>query len=426
MRSPIINLPLILCLCNYFISSAATANANDDPTAPITPPLTTDEHGDYNGLDIIQWINSHPQGEIHPSLRIGRERPGDPTSINGLYVKSDNAAPIEKGDAIARIPWERMIHPDGKYSKERFFSCRAVYNLARELALGERSDRAPYVRYLLTQPRGAMPGEWTAAGQGFFSEVLGNDRLPPYEDAWRTRFDREWLEGCAGSEDDETTTRAYWLASSRDEDSLMVPIYDMANHSNDPALLNTLSYKPEKAGDSFRFVASKRIMPGEQIYNSYNRCNQCSDVRGEDCETFSFHRTSDLLTSFGFTEGYPQNWQFDATDDSSDDSSDDDDTEFEFCLERDDASGELEAVWESEDEMPDEEDVAWLKRHLKRLKKLRGRKDGLEKQLVQDGEADSDKMTRWEWDSIWRYHESLYLALNAAIESVDSDSGDEL
>ena len=47
----------------------------------------------------------------------------------------------------------------------------------------------------------------------------------------------------------------------------MIPLFDMANHSNDPDKLNTLSFKPEKAGRAFRFEASRTILPGEQIYN---------------------------------------------------------------------------------------------------------------------------------------------------------------
>ena len=52
--------------------------------------MTTDEYGDYNGLDLIEWIRFHPEGVIHPSLRIGRERPGDSTSMNGLFVSSSD------------------------------------------------------------------------------------------------------------------------------------------------------------------------------------------------------------------------------------------------------------------------------------------------------------------------------------------------
>lgn len=56
---------------------------------------------------VDQWIKSHPEGDVHPSLRIGRERPGDETSLLGLFASSaPGARPIEKGDVIARIPWD--------------------------------------------------------------------------------------------------------------------------------------------------------------------------------------------------------------------------------------------------------------------------------------------------------------------------------
>lgn len=332
-----------------------------------------------------------------------------------------------------------MIHPGTKYAKYRYFSCRAIYNLAKELQLGDKSTRAPYVRYLLSQPRGTMPGEWTKVGQEFLANVLGHGDLPPYEDTWRTYYATEWIDACAGSdsigddgtynngdEDAKFERAAFWLASARDEDTLMIPVYDMANHSNDPDKLNTLSYKPERAGGVFRFIASKTIPPGGQIYNSYNRCNQCSNVPESDCETYSFYRTPDLFVHFGFVEDYPQNWEFDpAHGDSSDD---DDDTEFDFCLHSDSKSGGLDAYWEEDDAL-DARDLKWLRKQLNRLQRLSNEKDMLEEQLVQklDGidDAKSDRMTRWEWESIWRYHEALVHAINAAISFVSDEDRNE-
>ena len=175
---------------------------------------------------VCNQIRDHPDGDVHPSVAIRRERPG--SGLLGLFVSSaPGAAPIEKGDVIAQVPWDRMIHPDDKYKKYQMFSCRAIYNLAKELSRGEESDKAPYVRYLLSQDRGVLPGEWTQAGKDFFAEVLGRDALPPHEDLWRNQFEKEWLERCSADDDDEMARAAYWLFVSRDEDSLMVPIYDM-------------------------------------------------------------------------------------------------------------------------------------------------------------------------------------------------------
>lgn len=270
--------------------------------------------------------------------------------------------------------------------------------------------------------------------------MLGKGELPPYEPTWRNDFEKDWIKGCQGDPNDPMEKFAYYLTFSRDEDTLMVPLYEMANHSNDPDKLNTLSYKPEKVGKPFRFIASKTINPGDQIYNSYNRCNPCSDVDYKACETFSRQRTPELFTYFGFVEDLPQNWEFDA---GPEDSSDDEDTAIEFCLEKND-SGELDVYWFA-DKAPNDFDVEWLLEEIQRLKDLRANKDKLVKTLVQSdddkaeeeetegggkGQRPNQKMTRFEWDSIWTYHEALVRAMNAAVVAAvvdeDDEQGDEL
>ena len=383
------------------------------------PPLPVDEHGDYNAADIIEWIRSKPDGIVHESLRVGREKPGDPNSINGLFVKSDGKA-IEKGEAVAHIPWDCTINPGKKYSMNKYEGCSVVYNLANELRLGEKSTRAPYVRYLLNLPRGMLPGEWNDAAKEFLSRVLGHDELPPYEDHWKVDFQYDWINECAGNGEDEIERTAFHLTHSRDEDTLMVPIYDMMNHSNDPKKLNTLSYKPEKSGDVFRVVASRRIEPGEQVYNSYNRCNKCSinlfGVDPEDCETFSFYGTPDMLSYFGFVEDFPQSWKFD----SNNPSDDDEPSEFDICMVNNSETGEIDVYW-GEDRANDE-DIEWAETQLNRLRKLLDKKDKFQEELVGEGE---DKICRYQWETIWRYHGALDTALESAIEKSFFDSSDD-
>lgn len=408
-----------------FMCAVTTAAASS-----VAARLPTDEHGDYNAADIIEWIRSKPDGIIHESLRVGRERPGDPNSITGLFVKEDAKA-IEKGDIVANIPWDCTINPGRKYSPHKFESCAAIYMLADELRLGEESNKAPYVRYLLNIPRGTMPGEWNDAAKDFLSVVLGNDQLPPYEESWRFDYERSWVRECEGSRTDELERAAYFLTQSRDEDTLMVPIYDMMNHSNDPQKLNTFSYKPKQDGDILSVVASRRIEPGEQVYNSYNRCNRCSlDLYGVDpdnCETFSFYRTPDIFSHFGFVEDYPQSWLFD----SAGSSDDDERSEFDVCIQRDPKTGERNVYWG--EDRADDADIDWVENQLRRLRKLLSKKDDLEKELVQaEGEdGDDKKINRFQWDSIWKYHGALVSALESSseaswVDSSDDDGKDEL
>jgi hypothetical protein len=400
--------------------------------------LPTDEHGDYNGSDLIEWVNSHPQGYVHPSLRIGRRIPGDSSSIIGTFVSSaPGAKPIEKDEVIAKIPWDRIIGPGGEYNPSTFSSCQSIHNLATELKLGQNSQYAPYVRYLLTQSIEAMPGEWSKAAQMFLRQITADGELPPIEDDWFEAADykHRWLNACRGS--DESIERfAYYLASNRDEDTLMIPIYDMMNHSNDPDMLNTLSYKPKKVGDSFVFKASRRIHPSEEIFNCYNRCHACSRSFREECETYSFRGTPDIFAHYGFVEEMPHYWWFDRYEGHEV-------IEIEFCLEKTAAADELSVSWINS--VPGDGDNAFFVKHLERLKQIENNKKGLEEQLVEphrENWSSQHKMSRFEWESCWKYHNALPTAIEAAIASLnrikggassanlvlhdEDDSGDEL
>ena len=169
-----------------------------------------------------------------------------------------------------------MIGPGNKYHMELFESCQSIRNLANELKLGDKSQYKPYVNYLLTQKTDGMPGEWSTAAQSFLYNTILLGQLPPHRDDWfNSAGYKLYQDKCGGDPTDPMDRFAYYLTSSRDEDTLMIPIYDMMNHSNDPKKLNTLSYKPKKVGDSFVFKASRRIEPMEEIYNCYTRCTVC-------------------------------------------------------------------------------------------------------------------------------------------------------
>ena len=135
-------------------------SCNASSSLVVAAAMTTDEFGDYNGIDLIEWIRSHPDGVIHPSLRIGRG-PGDSKSMN--VSSSDPNASIQKGEVVARIPWDRMITPGKKYNKEKYSSCH-IYNLANEIDHSNEDDKSaasrygPYITYLKSQITGDRAG----------------------------------------------------------------------------------------------------------------------------------------------------------------------------------------------------------------------------------------------------------------------------
>lgn len=234
--------------------------------------------------------------------------------------------------------------------------------------------------------------------------------------------------GECGGEDTELARAAFYQFTSRDEDTLMVPFYDMHNHSNDPKRLNTISYKPEGPGKPFVLRAMRDIKPGEQILISYNRCNPCwFDKAYTNCESYSHYGTSQLFDIFGFVEDFPQRWQYRMNIEEDGEEVVDD---LLLCINKSE-EGDLMVTFgdnysrNPEGERPVENNIKWMGGELKRLKEL-------EETMKKDGEV-METMPGYEWDMAWRYHEALMTSMSAAIlasdfagnADVDGDSEDE-
>lgn len=268
----------------------------------------------------------------------------------------------------------------------------------------------------MNQPRGRIPSEWTDAGKRLLHAMLDrrdddDEGLPPQHS--KKGYEETWMGECGG-EDTPLARAAFYQFTSRDEDTLMVPFYDMSNHSNDPRRLNTISHKPDRPGQSFVLRSTRDIRPGEQVYISYNRCHRCwFDASYEDCVSYSFYGTSDVFDIFGFVEDFPQTWKFtmnvgDEVDPRWD--------ELNFCLTRDDASGGGLVVTfgdnytrDPEDEAPNMANVVYLGRQLMRLAEI-------EVMMKNDNEM-MKTMPKYEWEMAWTYHQALMTSISAALLS---------
>merc|ERR1712113_28904 len=143
---------------------------------------------------------------------------------------------------------------------------------------GNESEYAPYLNYLREQRHGQLPSDWSIAGKNLLSVVLGigKDRqlLPPYfpfgyVDSFRT--------DCGGRNEDEIN--AFLMVIQRGWDELLVPVYDMMSHRNGK-WLNTKDDYVKDAYETNNFVkvrAKRDIQAGEEIYMSYNFCNDCGN-----------------------------------------------------------------------------------------------------------------------------------------------------
>ena len=400
--------------CNAKENSNDLLNLDDDDD---DQEEEADRNIAYDGSDLIDWIKSNG-GFIHPNARIGLDPTGQ---YRGVFVKSVGGEEggttdgIEEDELVCSIPWELIVKPNNYRYNDYGPSCDAMHFMYHQFQLGEESKYAPYINYLKDQPAGRIPSEWSEDGKELLATILDQDGkagLPPFDAL--DRFEQEWMGQCKG-EDTPLARSAFFQFTSRDEDNLMVPFFDMHNHSNDPKKLNTVPYKPEEQGEKFTMYAARDIAPGEQIIISYNRCHGCwFDKKYKDCDTTSYQGTDHLFSQFGFVEDYPQFWKIPQYHD--------DGRLFDtitFCLDTDD-EGEVflrrfgENGSDEQDEVPVVENLVWMEEHLHRLHKL--------KRSLKNDNALKESMTNYEWETAWTYHEAMFNAIATAFEAVTEEA----
>jgi hypothetical protein len=227
---------------------------------------------------LIEWLTSLDGGYFNPKQEIRREDPNDPTSVVGIFAKEL----IEDGELLFEVPWEAIISSEGgefEYDdNETSLSwCGTARNVAREMRLGaDHSKYGPYIDYLLAQKEGEIPSAWSKEGQNLLLDVLdgksnqkGVQVVEPSVDyfGWRN-----WYEICHGDKNDVLSARAAMLVVQRADDDIMIPVYDLYNHRNG----DWYNTKDEiHDGVKHEMRARRTIQPGEQLYNSYNMCDNC-------------------------------------------------------------------------------------------------------------------------------------------------------
>jgi hypothetical protein len=195
--------------------------------------------------DLADWVNSLEGGYFNPKQEI---RPvSSPNNLDsdgavffGIFAKEL----IAKDELLNQIPWEYIVNNDEdetppEEEEDSILKCGTVRNVVREMKKLLKAEEdgqedssvvskyAPYILYLLKQPKSPIPSFWSQNGRSILEQVLGGARrvLPPAEvDTW---LDEDWYETCDGDEADELSAKAAMLVVSRADDALMVPIYDM-------------------------------------------------------------------------------------------------------------------------------------------------------------------------------------------------------
>jgi len=232
---------------------------------------------------IFDWVAGTQGGYITPKLELRREIPGDQNSPMGVYATET----IEVGEDIVTVPWSVIIESDDDNEPPSQFVCGTVRSVAKEMRLGDKSKYAPYVTYLSGEDDMQIPSAWTRQGQELLMEVL-NYRIPPANPvSW---IGDDWFQRCRGDPEDEVGIKAALMVIQRADDSIMIPAYDNLNHRNGN-WTNTVTEIEEEQYHTTK--ATKTIGPGEQIYISYNMCEECGGrTSGYGTAGTSYHPNS--------------------------------------------------------------------------------------------------------------------------------------
>jgi hypothetical protein len=144
-----------------------------------------------------------------------------------------------------------------------------------------------------------------------------------------------------------------------------------------------------------RAWASKNIEAGEELFLSYDDCNDC----GNDWDT------TDILFNYGFVEPHPREFDLGGE-------------EQEILVAVDEHEHDGETITNIDwlgYERPSNEDIAWMKEEHQRLQDLQHEVTLAERHHL---------MPVKEWNTIFQYHQALTSALEAAIRVAIDDLED--
>ena len=258
-------LPVILVGLTLLLSSTdvVVSAKDDDDDDTINKP---------NDYGIFDWIHNSPGGYVNPKQEFQYI---EGTNIPGMFATEN----IRKGEVLVKIPWSHVLKPDEGDSKTKGeqMACSTVATVIREMKLDSESDYAPYVQYLNAQSSNQLPSAWSLPAQNLLRQVVGGlsvykPEIPPAEPTeW---LQDDWFDVCdEASRDDELGQKAALLVVQRSDDNIMIPAYDMYNHRNGKYYMNTST--KIKRGQYHITKAKRDIKAGEEIYISYNHCDEC-------------------------------------------------------------------------------------------------------------------------------------------------------
>lgn len=341
---------------------------------------------------IFEWVNAADGGYVSHKQDVRRLVPGDASTPLIVYAKER----IKKGEKILSVPWSSLIESDDPNDGGQL-PCGTIRSVAREMKLGDKSKYAPYATYLNGEADNQIPSGWSAPAQKLLQEIVGHGKIPPDQP---TNWVKRWKKRCKGDINDKIAAKAALLIIQRSDDAIMIPAYDAYNHRNGK-WTNTKTVEDE--GVSHTTTAIKTIEAGEEIFITYNFCEECGGRK-------KFYGTAEILRDYGFVERMPQRWHYEMP------------THYQFDLDEDD-DGAITLTWHSKLRPKSEEKKQkaklWIRRQLRRLRRIKN------VEWSYSFEEQDHGMTKYEWDTISEFFEGNIVALTMAYESLTAELEDE-
>lgn len=320
----------------------------------------------------VEWLRSK-NGKFSEKLFFERFNPKDSSSPYTLFAAED----ISKDEALIIVPQSSMLTAHG--------TCDTVDMLLEEVEKGEESDYYPYINHLFgdESKRGKIPVSWSDAGKNILDKVIGEGVEPQNYDQQRIE---EFCEDVPEDVEDVSKLEqdAFLFVVSRSRDDAMIPFYDMIYHRN--GKWRNVEVTSINAGKDIKMYAHRDIKAGEQLYLSYNECdNGCQGMKYR-------YLTPTILGDHGFVEQYPR--RFDLVEDSH----------LIAEIDIDATTGEKFLTWPV-GQYPDMDQLNYIHGQLKRLRDL--------DDIVSDGVGTLD--STHERSVIVEYHRSLKEIMELAI-----------
>ncbi|CAJ1931003.1 unnamed protein product [Cylindrotheca closterium] len=312
--------------------------AADEQEETISSSSDDDDDSDLQNTvySMIQWVINHG-GYVSPKIELrafsveidGFDSPSsddddddnDEKYSFGVFIKSDER--VKEGERLLDLPDDVMIYSDVKAVTVLDNMCLLADEvlLERNLNAEGKSEYGPYLDFFEKFVVGQinLPATWSQTGR----YILGNITQATYFTTFRHYYGC-FLQGESGEEIQRILNESglegfgdpdFWdenleIALSRGRhDDLLVPLYDMIQHSNDPRKMNIVRKKSGSPNDhSFSVFASRDMGPSEELRYSYGLGSP------QENHWLGFVDyglgTMEMFRTHGFVEPYPQRWFF--------------------------------------------------------------------------------------------------------------------